>query len=423
MRRPEPEAPPAPLLTLRDGLPEVVETDERLLEACAALAAATGPVAIDAERASGYRYSNRAYLIQLRREGAGTWLIDPIPLDHPGSAAGGPGRHRVDPARGDPGPAVPARDRPRARPRSSTASSPAGCWAIRASAWRPSSRPCSASACARSTPPPTGPPGRCPSRGWTTPRSTSRSSSSCATDWSPSSRRPARPSGPARSSTTCSTSSPPCGTTPGGVRPASTACAGAARWLRPGPVGGARRDRGPARRHPRADHPRRRHRGRGHRTAGRPARPAEHPGLPRPRRRAATPATWVDALQRSCAMSEDDLPTRSPRGDGPPHPRMWADRDPVADRRFKAGREADAHARRGSTTCRWRTCSPPTTCAARCGSRRRPASRPTWPTAVRAQLAAYGARPWQVDLVSGALLGAVLAGDVEPQPSRARARG
>jgi ribonuclease D len=38
----------------------------------------TGPVAIDAERASGYRYSSRAYLIQLRREGAGTFLIDPI---------------------------------------------------------------------------------------------------------------------------------------------------------------------------------------------------------------------------------------------------------------------------------------------------------------------------------------------------------
>ena len=36
---------------------------------CAALAAGTGPVAIDAERASGYRYSSRAYLIQLRREG------------------------------------------------------------------------------------------------------------------------------------------------------------------------------------------------------------------------------------------------------------------------------------------------------------------------------------------------------------------
>ena len=77
----EPEAPevePAPLLTLRDGLPEVVETEEALAAACAALRAASGPVAIDAERASGYRYSARAYLIQLRREGAGTWLIDPI---------------------------------------------------------------------------------------------------------------------------------------------------------------------------------------------------------------------------------------------------------------------------------------------------------------------------------------------------------
>ena len=62
-------------------LPNVVETDEALAAACAALGAATGPVAIDAERASGYRYSARAYLIQLRREGAGTWLIDPIAFD------------------------------------------------------------------------------------------------------------------------------------------------------------------------------------------------------------------------------------------------------------------------------------------------------------------------------------------------------
>jgi ribonuclease D len=37
-------------------------------------------VAIDAERASGYRYSQRAYLVQLRRAGFGTVLIDPIPL-------------------------------------------------------------------------------------------------------------------------------------------------------------------------------------------------------------------------------------------------------------------------------------------------------------------------------------------------------
>lgn len=75
------EAPPeVALLTLADGLPPVIETDEALEEYVARLAAGTGPVAIDAERASGYRYSNRAYLIQVRREGAGTALIDPIPL-------------------------------------------------------------------------------------------------------------------------------------------------------------------------------------------------------------------------------------------------------------------------------------------------------------------------------------------------------
>jgi ribonuclease D len=71
-------AEPAPLLELRDGLPPVVDTPEALAETIAALAAGTGPVAIDAERASGYRYSARAYLVQLRREGATTALVDPI---------------------------------------------------------------------------------------------------------------------------------------------------------------------------------------------------------------------------------------------------------------------------------------------------------------------------------------------------------
>ncbi len=80
-RTAEAPAPEAPLLELRDGLPTVAETPEALAAVCAAVAAGTGPVAIDAERASGYRYSSRAYLIQLRREGAGTSLIDPIAFD------------------------------------------------------------------------------------------------------------------------------------------------------------------------------------------------------------------------------------------------------------------------------------------------------------------------------------------------------
>ena len=69
-----------PLLAPRDGLPPVIDTSTALVAYADALAAGTGPVAVDAERASGYRYGQRAYLVQLRRAGAGTGLIDPVPL-------------------------------------------------------------------------------------------------------------------------------------------------------------------------------------------------------------------------------------------------------------------------------------------------------------------------------------------------------
>ncbi|MCZ2814338.1 MULTISPECIES: ribonuclease D [unclassified Modestobacter] len=75
------EGPPAtPLLAPRDGLPPVVETSTALVAYADALAAGSGPVAVDAERASGYRYGQSAYLVQIRRAGAGTGLIDPVPL-------------------------------------------------------------------------------------------------------------------------------------------------------------------------------------------------------------------------------------------------------------------------------------------------------------------------------------------------------
>ncbi|WP_431072532.1 ribonuclease D [Microbacterium phyllosphaerae] len=48
--------------------------------ACAVLAAGTGPVAVDVERASGFRYSQRAYLVQVFRRDAGVFLFDPPPL-------------------------------------------------------------------------------------------------------------------------------------------------------------------------------------------------------------------------------------------------------------------------------------------------------------------------------------------------------
>ncbi|MCX4996529.1 ribonuclease D [Streptomyces longwoodensis] len=69
---------PTPLLEPREGIPPVIADEAGLAEVVAAFAAGTGPVAVDAERASGYRYGQRAYLVQLRREGAGTALIDPV---------------------------------------------------------------------------------------------------------------------------------------------------------------------------------------------------------------------------------------------------------------------------------------------------------------------------------------------------------
>jgi ribonuclease D len=54
-----------------------IDTREAYLAAVDAIAAGTGPLAIDAERASGFRYSQRAYLIQIFRRGAGTFLFDP----------------------------------------------------------------------------------------------------------------------------------------------------------------------------------------------------------------------------------------------------------------------------------------------------------------------------------------------------------
>lgn len=76
----QPSGGPVPLTAPRDGTPQPVATPSALDEVVARFAEGHGPVALDAERASGYRYSQRAYLVQLRREGAGTALIDPLPL-------------------------------------------------------------------------------------------------------------------------------------------------------------------------------------------------------------------------------------------------------------------------------------------------------------------------------------------------------
>src|SRR5947209_16309007 len=72
----EPQA--APLLRPADGVPDLSVSVREIAAAAQRLERGRGPFAVDAERASGFRYSNRAYLIQIRRAGAGTVLIDPV---------------------------------------------------------------------------------------------------------------------------------------------------------------------------------------------------------------------------------------------------------------------------------------------------------------------------------------------------------
>jgi ribonuclease D len=59
---------------------EVIDQLARAEEAARLLGDGEGPVAVDVERASGFRYSQRAYLVQVYRRGAGVFLFDPPPI-------------------------------------------------------------------------------------------------------------------------------------------------------------------------------------------------------------------------------------------------------------------------------------------------------------------------------------------------------
>ncbi|MFG6277978.1 HRDC domain-containing protein [Microbacterium sp. 5K110] len=59
----------------------VIEDAAGLGAASQSLASGVGPVAVDVERASGFRYSQRAYLIQVFRREAGVFLFDPSTIE------------------------------------------------------------------------------------------------------------------------------------------------------------------------------------------------------------------------------------------------------------------------------------------------------------------------------------------------------
>jgi ribonuclease D len=71
-----------PILSVpADGIPPVIDTPDALAAARAALRAGSGPLALDTERAQGCRYTAKAYLLQARRDGSGTHLIDPTAFE------------------------------------------------------------------------------------------------------------------------------------------------------------------------------------------------------------------------------------------------------------------------------------------------------------------------------------------------------
>jgi ribonuclease D len=74
-----------PLLAPAAGVPQIIADIPSFEGALKELALGTGPFAVDAERASGFKFSARAYLIQIKRQGGGLHLIDPIPFgpNHP----------------------------------------------------------------------------------------------------------------------------------------------------------------------------------------------------------------------------------------------------------------------------------------------------------------------------------------------------
>ena len=78
----EQETPvPLPLLAApRNTRVVLVEDQEGLNSAVAELASNRGPFALDAERASGFKYSARAYLVQVTRGDSAIYLIDPFAI-------------------------------------------------------------------------------------------------------------------------------------------------------------------------------------------------------------------------------------------------------------------------------------------------------------------------------------------------------
>jgi ribonuclease D len=122
--------------------------------------------------------------------------------------------------------------------------------------------------------------------------------------------------------------------------------------------------------------------------------------------------TWIDALREVGALSEADLPQLAARADGPPPPRAWADRDPVAAARLTAARAA--------LTAKSAELSLPVENLVSPDAVRRVLWELPEPADVKtlgSALAALGVRSWQVAITAPLLAEAVRAGSTGPVDS------
>ena len=122
---------------------------------------------------------------------------------------------------------------------------------------------------------------------------------------------------------------------------------------------------------------------------------------------------WLGALERARKLRDNELPPLTIRTDGPPAPRVWAERDPVAAARLATARvliRAFAEERQVPVEnlltpdyLRRVLWKPPA------------ADRAQMETAVAEELATLGARPWQIEITAPILTTAIL----DPKPTKA----
>ena len=112
---------------------------------------------------------------------------------------------------------------------------------------------------------------------------------------------------------------------------------------------------------------------------------------------------WAAAVRRAQAQPETALPASSgPAADGPPPTHRWPERDPAAAQRLTAARAVVVALAESVSVPAENLLHPD---ALRKVAWKPP--EPRTPEAIAAQLAGYGARPWQAELTAAPLAAAL----------------